>query len=117
MAICKPYDEFGLSLSSKQQVHSLRQKLYHARSILANTLNTIRSIGAHEDKVAKMGNLEASIHNSFQDELRNLSGELKNYQQTVRKLLSVSDDTKIMVRPCCMFRSNRPGMTRLSPSV
>jgi hypothetical protein len=98
IAICKPYSEFGLNFSSKQQIHRLRQKLHHARSILINTQNTLAAIRIHEDTIARMCNLSTPIHDGFQRELRNMSGELTNYAQTIRKLLSFSSDIRLMVR-------------------
>lgn len=98
IAICKPYREFGLSFSSKQQVHNLQQKLYHSRSILANTLSTVSVIGTHEDDIFRVCNLPVSMHDDFQRELRNLSSELRNYKQTTRKLLSLANNIRLMVR-------------------
>ncbi|KAH8598396.1 hypothetical protein B0O99DRAFT_738672 [Bisporella sp. PMI_857] len=96
VAICKPYHEFEIDFSSMQQVHNLRQKLFYAHSILKNTANTLSSIGTHEHCIARIGKLSTCIHDQFQRELRNMSSELKNYGQTVRKLLSQSNDIRLM---------------------
>ncbi|KAI1488645.1 hypothetical protein F5X96DRAFT_66275 [Biscogniauxia mediterranea] len=96
IAIYKPYSEFGISFASKQNIHNLRQKLHHARSILANTLNTLTTIRIHEEQVAKYRNLPVFIHQSFKCELRIIFNDLKNHQQTTEKLLSSSNDTESM---------------------
>ncbi|KAI1074716.1 hypothetical protein F5B20DRAFT_562757 [Whalleya microplaca] len=92
ITIFKPYSEFEVNFSSKQQVHYIQQKLHHARSILANTSNTIKTISKHEETVAKMCNLPLSVHQVFQRELHNISNELGSHKQTARKLLSSSQD-------------------------
>ncbi|KAI1125641.1 hypothetical protein F5Y10DRAFT_246502 [Nemania abortiva] len=96
IAISKPYADFGIGFSSKQQVHNLRQKLHHAGSILANTANILTTIKSHEEATAKLCKITPSTHQYFQRELRNMSGELKNYKQTVQELLSVADDISQM---------------------
>lgn len=98
IAICKPYGEFGLSFLSKQQVHQLQQKLHHTRSILKNTLSTVSAIKMHAEDFAQACNLSVSTRSGFQRELRSLSGELKNHQETTRKLLSLADNIRLMVR-------------------
>ncbi|KAI0193438.1 hypothetical protein F4808DRAFT_358368 [Astrocystis sublimbata] len=92
IVVCKPYGEYGIGFSSRQQVHALRLKLHHARSILANTLNTIKTIRMHEETIAKLCNLPVPIQQEFQRELGNISTELQNHEQTVQELLSVSQD-------------------------
>ncbi|KAI3322012.1 hypothetical protein HD806DRAFT_545264 [Xylariaceae sp. AK1471] len=96
IVICKPYGDFRISFSSKQQVHALRLKLHHARSILANTLNTIRTIRTHEETMAKLCNLSLQIQQSFQRELQNIANELENHEQTIQELLSISNDVGLM---------------------
>jgi hypothetical protein len=99
MEVCvsKPYSEFGLDFSSKQQIHLVRQKLFHAESIISNTQDTMKMIKTHEKHVALICNLTSSVHNSFQHELENVMGELRNYSHTVRKLLATSLDIRSMV--------------------
>ncbi|KAI1168438.1 hypothetical protein F5B18DRAFT_598367 [Nemania serpens] len=96
IVVCKPYGEFGIGFSSRQQVHTLRLKLHHARSILANTLNTIRTIRTHEETTAKLCKLPLVTHQDFQRELDNIVSELQNHEQTVQELLSVSNDVGLM---------------------
>ncbi|KAI1742959.1 hypothetical protein F4680DRAFT_388269 [Xylaria scruposa] len=96
IVVSKPYEEYRISFSSRQQVHSLRLKLHHARSILANTLNTMITIRTHEETVANLCKLPVLIHRDFQRELDNIVSELQNYEQTVQELLSVSNDIGLM---------------------
>ncbi|KAI1116751.1 hypothetical protein F5Y14DRAFT_439594 [Nemania sp. NC0429] len=96
IAVCKPYGEFGIGFSSRQQVHNLRLELHHARSILANTLNTIKTIRAHEETTAKLCKIPIIVHQDFQRELENIVSELQNHEQTVQELLSVSNDIGLM---------------------
>lgn len=98
IAICKPYSEFGLSFLSKQQLHQVQQRLHHTRSILTNTLRTVSAIKIHAEDLAQAYNLSASTQDGFQRELRSLSGELKNYQETTQKLLSLANNIRLMVR-------------------
>lgn len=98
IVISKPYEEYRIGFSSRQQVHSLRLKLHHARSILANTLNTIITIRTHEETIANLCKLPVPIHRDFQHELDNIVSELQNHEQTVQELLSVSNDIGLMVR-------------------
>ncbi|KAI1497173.1 hypothetical protein F5X99DRAFT_413332 [Biscogniauxia marginata] len=105
VAISKPYSEFNISFSSKQQVHNLRLKLFHARSVLLNTANTLATIGIYESKLAKTCSLPTPIHESFQCEVRNMSSELENYTQTVRKLLSLSNGIRLMYDDILKFQA------------
>ncbi|KAL2815795.1 hypothetical protein BDW59DRAFT_153601 [Aspergillus cavernicola] len=92
VAVCKRYGEFGVDFSSKQSINLLRRKLRHAAAILASTLETLGTLRSHEATMARTLDLRVSLHEGFQRELQNLSSELRNYLQTARKLLSLSDD-------------------------
>ncbi|KAI1323142.1 hypothetical protein F5Y16DRAFT_352757 [Xylariaceae sp. FL0255] len=96
IAICKPYGEFGLDLSSKQRVHSLRRKLYHARSILSKMRAMIMKMKTHEQKTAKLCKLSLDTQELFQSDLSNILVEVENHLQTIRKLLSMTYDIKSM---------------------
>ncbi|KAF2650289.1 hypothetical protein K491DRAFT_720887 [Lophiostoma macrostomum CBS 122681] len=96
VAIFKPYGEFGLDFSSKQQIHNLRRKLFYAQSILANTLDILKTIGSHEKTVARMIGLPPSVRDRFQREIQNLARELRNYMRTTRELLDFSDAIRLM---------------------
>ncbi|KAI1178094.1 hypothetical protein F4777DRAFT_142287 [Nemania sp. FL0916] len=92
VAIFKPFGDFGLNFSSKQQIHVLRRKLHHAQCILSNTSRTIAKIGAHEKAFAVRTRMTQSTHTSFQLALQNIRADIENYKQTVQKLLRVSKD-------------------------
>ncbi|KAI1284234.1 hypothetical protein F5Y07DRAFT_349137 [Xylaria sp. FL0933] len=96
ISISKPYGEFGLDLSSKQQVHSLRRKLFRSRSILSKIRATLMKIKMHEQRVAKLCKLPANMQQGFQNDLSNMSADVDNHLQTIRKLLSMSYDIKAM---------------------
>lgn len=93
----KPYKKFKVNFSHMQHLQSLRGKLHHARSILANTRTTLNAIAEHESAVAQKENLSPALHDDFQRKLRNISREVDNYIETSRKLLHVSDDLRSMV--------------------
>ncbi|RYP02233.1 hypothetical protein DL764_005875 [Monosporascus ibericus] len=95
-AIYKPYSEFGVTFASKQRIQNLRKKLYDARSILANSLNTLEILRVHEKKVAKICRITASVSESFQCQCQNISSELRNHAQTTQKLLDFSEDVRSM---------------------
>ncbi|KAI1806718.1 hypothetical protein F4811DRAFT_122101 [Daldinia bambusicola] len=105
IAICKPYGDFGLDFSSRQQIHAVRHKLYHARSILANTSNTLATISMHEKTLAEACHIPMDIHDGFQRELQNVSTELNNHKQTTRKLLSFATDIGLMYDDILKFHS------------
>jgi hypothetical protein len=90
-----------------QQIHILRQKLFYAHSILRNTANTLALIRTHEHSIARISKLSTCIHDDFQRELRNISGELRHYDQTVRELLSQSNDIRLLVGHFKMISSSQ----------
>ncbi|KAI1123893.1 hypothetical protein F5Y10DRAFT_285562 [Nemania abortiva] len=75
VSISKPYGAFGIKLSSKQRINSLRESLYSAQAILLNTQNTIDSIRSHANKVAHVSHVAAAVQESFQNDLENLANE------------------------------------------
>lgn len=97
IAISKPYSEFRLDLSSKQRVHSLRRKLFHANSILLNTQDLLEKIRIYENKLVRTWKLPISAHEDFQCQLENMLGELMNHTHTMQKLMDVSHDIRLMV--------------------
>ncbi|KAL2811839.1 hypothetical protein BJX63DRAFT_397920 [Aspergillus granulosus] len=105
VAISKRYGEFQVDFSSKQDIHALRCKLHHAATILENSLSTIVTLGSHGDTMAKKANLPLQIHEDFQRELQNLSGELRNYLHTTQKLLKYSDDIRSLYGDILKFHS------------
>ncbi|KAI0890838.1 hypothetical protein F4806DRAFT_347369 [Annulohypoxylon nitens] len=96
IAIYKSFGEFGVNFSSKQDIHTLRQRLHDARAILVNLLNTLSALRKHEEIVAKSCNLAMATHRDFQYELESICNELKNHKQSIRKMLSISQDTRAM---------------------
>ncbi|OTB07423.1 hypothetical protein M426DRAFT_8796 [Hypoxylon sp. CI-4A] len=50
----------------------------------------------YENKLAISCNLPTATHEDFQDQIQNVSSELKNYGQTVKKLLGRSSDIRSM---------------------
>jgi hypothetical protein len=97
LAIYKPYAEFKLDFSSKQRIHNLRQKLHHAHTILLNTVDIVVAVGAHEEKLFKTHGIETSFHEAFQQDILNISGEVRNYARIAQKLLDVSDNIRMLV--------------------
>ncbi|KAJ0108127.1 hypothetical protein J7T55_007246 [Diaporthe amygdali] len=81
VSICKPYGEFGFSLSSKQYIHTLRHKLYHAQCILTNTLDTIRAIRAYAKKISALCDLPSTMQQAFEIRLENQANELRNHSR------------------------------------
>lgn len=97
MSICRPYGEFGIDLSSKQRIHTLRQKLYHAQCIVLNTQDTMESFRVYANKVAILCKTSAVAQETFERDLENESNELRNHSRVIWKLLNTSNETKIMV--------------------
>ncbi|CAF9925437.1 MAG: hypothetical protein HETSPECPRED_005836 [Heterodermia speciosa] len=96
IAICKPYDQYGIDFSSKQKVHTLRSKLHYTYLIITNSLNTLEKVDAHGTAISQMLDISVSVHTTFRRQVSNLAGELQNYLQITRRLLQSSDDTRRM---------------------
>ncbi|KAL4966988.1 uncharacterized protein BDV14DRAFT_198452 [Aspergillus stella-maris] len=120
VAVYKPYGEFAVDFSSKQNINLLRRKLRHAAAILANTLETLGTLRSHEATMARTLDLRQSGHEGFQREVQNLTSELRNYLQTARKLLSMSDDIMSIYRDILnlhsqeLIHNNGMGLTQLT---
>ncbi|KAI1147688.1 hypothetical protein F4825DRAFT_471192 [Nemania diffusa] len=82
--------------SSHQQLHHLKGKLHHARTIFMNTRATINIIATFENSIAQEKRALPDIHDEFQLKLNNISREVDNYILTTDKLLRISDDLKSM---------------------
>lgn len=113
----KSFKEFDLNFSFSQQLHILRQKLDHARFILENTLSTVASLKVHAKKVAQIITLSTSVHHSFQNELENISSELRNHFLTACKLLRLLEAIRLMVNFSSIFPFSHGVICNLRPST
>ncbi|RBR00432.1 hypothetical protein FVER53590_12518 [Fusarium verticillioides] len=98
VSLSKKPQNFQVTFSSKQDILFLRKKLHHANAILSNTLETTLKISRHEHALAKAATdfIPMTLHCEFQREIHNVTIELKNYRQTVQKLLATSKDIRVM---------------------
>ena len=94
----KSFQEFDTSFSLSQEIHYLRQKLMHARMILEKTLDTLDDLKAFARRLAYYGQLHPHDTGTLQTELHNISSETKNHYLTSCKILSLSEDVRLMVR-------------------
>ncbi|KAI1179907.1 hypothetical protein F4777DRAFT_404066 [Nemania sp. FL0916] len=104
IAIPNPLRDFKIDFSHEQNLHRLRGKLHHARTILVNTKDTLRAIAEHECAVSQKQDLSSVIHNDFQCRLNNISREIGNYIETSCKLLHMSEDLGSMYENILTFR-------------
>lgn len=97
ICICKPYNEFAVDLASKQSIHALRKKLYHAQSIILNMQDILGAIKIYGNKVIVACTLSVDAQQDFEERLENMQSEVRNHSRTISKLLKISQETKVMV--------------------
>lgn len=96
-AFPKPLANFDFDYTLNQQVHAVRKRLHHIRTILDGTTSAVAAFSSLAEAIREPGGISAAAHDAFSRELDHISRELEAYKLTTSELLSLSSDIKSTV--------------------
>jgi hypothetical protein len=93
------YEEFGVDFTVIQKLQSLRCRLNEARSIIGTTIDITTALCDHSAALQPFTTISPLLERNFQNEMRQVSFDLRNYARTVEEMFRFSEDIRLMVCP------------------
>jgi hypothetical protein len=75
----------------------MRRKLNHALCILEAAIDIVGTISDYSNALEEPAGIGTRLQQAFQRELQQISNDLRQHARTVRKLLSFSEDIRLLV--------------------
>lgn len=76
----------------------MRCRLNQARSIIATTIDITTAVSGHSTALQSFANVSSTSEQAFQNELRQVILDLRNYARMVEEMFRFSEDIRLMVR-------------------
>lgn len=86
-----------VDISISQDLQTIRRKLASALSIIDGINNVITIISEESEALQIIAEIEPSLQQAFQRELRYISNDLKSHASTAKKLMVFAEDIRHLV--------------------
>jgi hypothetical protein len=76
----------------------MRCRLNQARTIIATTIDITTAVSGHSATLQSFASISPTLEQAFQNELRQVILDLRNYARMVEEMFRLSEDIRLMVR-------------------
>ncbi|OCK78362.1 hypothetical protein K432DRAFT_427331 [Lepidopterella palustris CBS 459.81] len=102
----RKYKEYEVDFSLSQKIQTIRRKLSNVLAILETTIDTISTILQYSDALQEIASIDLNVHTAFRGHMQHITNDLRNHSRTVKKLLTFSDDIRLLNHKILSFLSN-----------